>query len=153
MGLRVRHLQRARLVPSLPTKTSRLWSHLCGRTVCFLSTSSQVANTRLVNGLSLRILVAAILSLVSLLLIALYHLAWVSFLVSCFPWMTCSRLITHIRWADSEIRIWSSLMAAFFFLSSLRSGTLSLILPGVCRLPHPRIIPRFISGQDCCPCG
>jgi len=127
-----------------------LWSHLNGRTVCFLSTSSQVAITKLVKGLSLWIFVAAILSSVSLWLIAFSHLALISLLVRFFPWITHSHLITHVRWADLEIRICRSLVAAFFLVSLLRAGALALFLVGACMLPQPRIVPRLISGQDCC---
>ena len=62
---------------------------------------------------SFLMIVAVILSLVSLLLIAFSHLATISLPSCLFSCITLSHLRTHIRWAASDISIWSSLVAPF----------------------------------------
>ena len=93
------------------------------------------------------IFVAVILSLVSLLLMLLSHLVWISFSVWCLCWMTCSHRNTHIRWANSVSRICRSLTAPPSVCLPCCSsfgcwGWLMLMMP-----PHPRMIPSVISGH------
>ena len=92
----------------LPTKTSRLCSQSFGRARVFSRTPSQVDLTLCMEALSCLITVAVILSLVSLLLMLSRHLFVISVVSWFLPWITRSHLSTHIRWADSVRRIWSS---------------------------------------------
>ena len=93
------------------------------------------------------IFVVVILSSVSLLLMLLSHLVWISFSVWCLCWMTCSHRNTHIRWADSVSRICRSLTALPSVCLPCCSsfgcwGWLMLVMP-----PHPRMIPSVILGH------
>ena len=90
----------------LPTKTSCRLIQLFRRSLSLARTCSQVFTTRLVNPLLRFILVAMILSLVSLMFIVRSHLFLISQSLCSFPWITLSQRITHIKWADLEMRIW-----------------------------------------------
>jgi hypothetical protein len=63
----------------LPTKTSLLWSQLYGGSPCCRRIGSQVRVTVMKDFLSRLIFVAVILSLVSLVFMALYHRVLISF--------------------------------------------------------------------------
>jgi hypothetical protein len=65
--------------------------------------------TRFMNLLSCLIFIAIILSLVSLVLMAFFHLMSTSLSECTFSQITLSHHRTHIRWAASEIRIVASL--------------------------------------------
>jgi hypothetical protein len=89
----------------LPTKTSRSFNQFSGGTPCCQSKGSQVVFTRCWYLLSLLILVAVILSLISLVFMAHSHLVWISPSECCFSLITLSHLRIHIRWADSVMVI------------------------------------------------
>ena len=98
------------------------------------------------------IIVAVILSSVSLLFIALYHLISTSSGECVFSCMTLLQCITQIRWAASETVIWRSLDAprrrvcgasvSWFQLSGFAD-----------RHPQPMIVPRLSAGQCILSCG
>ena len=131
----------------LPTKNSCWCIQSFGRNPVIDRTPSQVALTLLIMDFVRFIFVAVILSLVSLLLMLLSHLVWISFSVWCLCWMTRSHRNTHIRWADSVSRICRSLTAPPSVRLPCCSsfgcwGWLMLVMP-----PHPRMIPSVISGH------
>ena len=84
---------------------------------CFLSASLQVASISWVDFTSLLILVAIILSMVSLLLIFRIHLALISRVVLFLFCIMFSHLNTHIRWLAFETRICSSLICPFISIN------------------------------------
>ena len=101
------------------------------------------------------ILVAAILSSVSLQLITLNHLALASLLLCGLSCMTLSHLRTQIRWADSEISICRSLLAPLLPIGTCGGSPGLLVISssgGPIKVLHPRITPRFMSkgGQELC---
>lgn len=96
------------------------------------------------------ILVAITLSSVNLLLMAFDHRASTSWLEWSLSWITLSHLITHVRCAASEIRIWRSQVAPLWFVVvCLCSGGRSVCILAD-RFPHPRMVPRDISGHLYC---
>ena len=92
-------------------------------------------------------LVAINLSSVSLLFIAHCHLFRISSSLMFLSWMTRSHLMVQIKCADSVKIRWKRWVAPCFVMFccwlvlSCQDGGSSLTLP------HPSIIPRFISGQ------
>src|SRR5713101_7724358 len=102
--------------PLLPTKTSRVWAQLWGRSAVRRRVGSQVSFSRWSDFSSRLTLVAIILSSMSRALIILSHRVWISSFVwmrsltspssSSLTWMTLSHLRTHIRCMASDIRIW-----------------------------------------------
>ena len=131
----------------LPTKTSRFCIQSSGSVHVFLRTFSQVDFTLLIVVLSRFIIVAMILSSVSLLFMFFVHLVVISLVSWVFPWITRSHLSTHTKWADSVMRICSSRAApaevcGLRFPSSFMFGRSLFWM-----LPHPRIIPSEISGH------
>jgi hypothetical protein len=126
---------------SYPLKTSRRCTQFWCGIPRFSSGFLHVAFTSWVNFLSLLILVAIILSEVSLSLITFIHLALTSCSECCllFLWMTLSHLSTHIRWLASDIRICSSLVRPFV-----------LVKVALCSLAR-RLSFSGPSGRDMCP--
>ena len=150
VGLRARAYGAPACHAPLPTKTSRLVIQSFGRSPCFLRMCSHVFLVFLLDFSSLLIFVAIILSSVSLVFMTRSHLWCVSFVVCECSWMTRSHLRTHMRCADSEIRIWRSRFApSVVFLGGWRAslGGLAALAAGMVRLPQPMIIPMEISGQ------
>jgi len=94
----------------LPTKTSPRCIQFAGISFSFFNASSQVAITVLVNLWFCLIFVTVTLLMVSLLLIAWYHLALISLSENTFSCMTFSHLNTQIKYADSDRMIWKSLV-------------------------------------------
>jgi len=92
----------------LPTKTSLTYGWFACISCVFLKAGSQVSFTSFVNFLFCMIFDVDTLSMVRRSLIAWVHLALISLLVSTFSCMTLSHLRTHIRYADSDRRIWKS---------------------------------------------
>ena len=146
VGLRARAYEAPACRAPLPTKTSRLVIQSSGRSPCFLRTCSHVLLTFFLDFSSRLIFVAVILSLVSLVLMARSHLWYVSFAVCICSCMTRSHLRTHIRWADSDTRIWRSRFLPSLILLGGRAFSRGLA-SGMARLPHPMIVPMEISGQ------
>ena len=66
--------------------------------------------------------------MVSLLLIARYHLAQISPSWRCFPCMTLSHLRTHIKYADSDRMIWKSWVGPWQVFLFCRRGLFLLYL-------------------------
>ena len=97
------------------TKTSQWFIQLWGSGPSFSSSVFYVFITRLVNLFSHLIFVAIILSLVSLVLMALLHLALIIALVCCAPHITLSHLRTYIRWVALVSRIVASLHLSFLW--------------------------------------
>jgi hypothetical protein len=85
------------MVEDLIDRYYRLWN--------FWRVSLHVFLIRFVYVLSCMIFVAVILSHVSHLLIFLCHLVFISSSVCSSLWIILSHLRTHMRWADSDIRI------------------------------------------------
>jgi len=138
----------------LPTKTSLWYNHLAGGSPSFLSAGSQVSSTSFLNLSVLVIFVAVTLSMVSHSLIARSHLALISLSVRGFSCMTLSHRRAHIRYADSDRIIWSSRVGPWRVTFLRRRRVLFLALPGWrVILPHPRIVPRVISGHGIFLCG
>ena len=94
----------------LPTKTSQLCIQFTGNSCPFLNAGPQVPSTSFLNLLVLTIFVVVVLLMVSLSLIAQYHLALISPSVRGFSCITLSHLRTQIRYADSDRMIWKSLV-------------------------------------------
>ena len=92
----------------LPTKTSQRYIQFAGISVSFLSTGSHVASISCVNLLVLVIFIAVTLLMVSLSLIARYHLALISPSVRSFSCITLLYLRTQIKYVDSDRGIWKS---------------------------------------------
>jgi hypothetical protein len=141
---------------SYPLKTSRRCNQLWCVSPCSLRVVVHVALIRLVKDLLRLILVAVILSVVSLSLITLFHLVLTSWSVCClsFLCMTLSHLITQMRWLASDIRIRKSLVLPFVLI------VLALFSPSGCLpcswrsiLPMPSMVPSLTSGHLCHSCG
>ena len=131
----------------LPTKTSLWFIQFGGRTLSFSSVGSQVFTTRLVNPSSLFILVAVILSLVSLSLMLRSHRFLISFSFRYLSWITLSHRRTHMRYAAFDMSICRSWVGPWcvFFLSLCSFCCSSL---GIAFMhPQPRMVPKCISGQ------
>jgi hypothetical protein len=112
-----------------------------------------VWDTVMVNFLSRLIFVAMILSLVSLVLMALYHLILISFSLWWHVWITLSHQSTQIRCADLEMRIWRRWVAPFRFGFPLFwCGSFSWHW-GIVTEPQPKMMPRLICGQESGVCG
>ena len=104
--------------------------------------------------MSLLIFVAVILSSVSRLFITRCHLFSISLSVWLAFWITLSQRSTHIKCSASEIRICNSLLIpgwcrrrgafSFSFSVGARGGEMA---------PHPRMMPRDISGKGMLSCG
>ena len=126
-----------------------------GASSSVLIMGSQVCLTRFLVGSSLLILVAMILSSVSLLLMLWSHLRSISWSECSVRWITRSHLITHIRCADSDIRILKSLFFPARFCLRARSASWSFVFAGsgMERFPHPRIVPMSIWGHSFSLCG
>jgi len=137
----------------LPTKTSLRFIQFIGSSLSFLSACSQVSTTSLVNPSFLLIIVAFILSVVSLSLIARSHLVLISLSVSIFSCITLSHLRTQMRYADSEMMIWRSQVGPWSVFRLCCGLFPSLSFGCTFMQPHPRIIPRSISGQGVFRCG
>jgi hypothetical protein len=137
----------------LPTKTSGLCNQLFGRSPGFLRTGSQVALTFDSVRLSRFTFDAMILSSVSLLLIVFVHRARTSDSVCCFPWIARSQRRTQIKYADSEIKIWSSRVGPLLWGLLRRPSSRCRIVWGVAIRPHPSTVPSVISGQGMCVWG
>ena len=90
VGLRVRVPHGQKPYALIPTKTSRLYIHLFGRSPSFSKTCFQVSPTIFIVLVSHFILVAIILSSVSLRLIAFLHAAEISAGVCSFSCITLS---------------------------------------------------------------
>ena len=90
----------------LPTKTSRSSIQLFRRSILEDKTFSQVFTAKVVNPLLRAVVWAIILSSVSLVLIVWYHRVLISWGLCTFSWITLSQRRTHIKKADSEMRIW-----------------------------------------------
>ena len=132
----------------LPTKTSLSYIQFIRSSRSLLSACSQVFTTSSVNPLSCLIVVAYILSVESLSLILRSHHSLISLALCIFPCMVLSHLSVHMRWAASEISIWRRQVGPCFVLSVF----CWLLLTGAsfvsrCMLPHPMIVPMFISGH------
>src|SRR5258708_4803381 len=105
------------------------------------------------------ILVAASLSSVSLEFMTPNHLVVISCTVCSFggSGMVLSHLRTHIRWAASESRIWRRrpvprvLVCGSVFPPV--AGSLGGPTEGRVIVPHPRMMPRLISGHGVSACG
>ena len=71
--------------------------------------------------------------------------------------MTLSHLKTQIRWAASDSKICrrrlAPLLLALRLMVSLSFRFSWCSSVGGAMVPHPRMIPRFISGQGICVCG
>ena len=108
--------------------------------------------TSSIEALPRRILVAVILSSVSRVLMALSHLDLISSVTCDRSFMTRSHLSTHIRCADSDIRIWSSLSIPFLspllHWASWSSSSAVCSSLGVVKVPLPRIRPMLMLGQS-----
>ena len=131
------------VIPSYPLKPHGFLSTLSAEQSFSLERPPQVVSTSWVKGLVLLITVAVILSSVSLLLIALYHLRSASLGVCCTSCITRSHLKTHIRWAASDTMIWRRRDAPADGLSVLSLFGLSascLAVDCAVRQPHPRIV-------------
>ena len=140
----------------LPTKTSRMFIQLTGRSWFFSRVFFQVFFINFVYVLFLSIFVAAILSHVSLSFIFLSHLALISSSEWTSSWIILSHRRTHIRWADSEMSICRR--RVFPFWTVLVRGFLSfcswgLFLFTMFRHPIPSIIPILMSGHGVSWCG
>ena len=81
----------------LPTKTSSFVIHLSGRLPSFFKIASQAACVSLMCVIFLFIVVAVILSLMSLLFIVLSHRFLISGSECSLSWMTCSHCSTQVR--------------------------------------------------------
>ena len=92
----------------LPTKTSLTYGWFACISCVFLKAGSQVSFTSFMNFLFHIIFDTDTLSMVRHLLIMWFHLALISLSVSTFSCMTLSHLRTHIRYTDSDRRIWKS---------------------------------------------
>jgi len=113
----------------------------------FSRTCSQVFSTGLHNPPFCFTFVAVILSFV---LIICSHLVLISLMEWCFSCMTRSHHRTHIRCADSDIRIWRSRHAPLSLLSCWFCWSLlgwSAIFSSL-MLPHPRIRSMLIVGHS-----
>jgi len=138
----------------LPTKTSLQCIQFAGVSFSFRSAGSHVSSTSFMNLLVLTIFVTVTLSMVSHLLIVHCHLALISLSWRGFSWMTHSHLRTHMRYANSDRRIWSSCdgpwrvilcCCLWLFLLGLFGHRVMLL--------QPRIVPRVIWGQGILQCG
>lgn len=92
-------------------------------------------------------LIAVNLSSVSRLFIARVHRRAASALVVVFSWITRSHWRTHMRYANSDIRICRSRAAPFGYVTLLLSSAGGARFIGNFMLPHPRMVPRLISGH------
>jgi len=92
----------------LPTKTSLDCSQFACVSFPLLSMGPQVSLISFVKLSFLLIIIAVTLLMVSLLLIARYHLVLISPSDSGFSCITLSHLKTHIKYADSDRRVWRS---------------------------------------------
>ena len=138
----------------LPTKTSQRYIQFAGISISFLNAGSHVLSISCMNLLVLMIFVAVTLSMVSLLLIARYHLALISPSVGSFSCITLSHLRTQITYADSDRRIWKSRVGPWCVVFRCLRWLCLLIHSGRrVMLPHPSIIPSVISGQGMFRCG
>src|SRR6266852_9960888 len=81
----------------IPTKTSRFWNQLGGNVPACFSKGFHVFSVSCVNFLFHFVFCAVILSVVSLSLIALFHLLVIPCSLRVFSCMTHSHLSTHIR--------------------------------------------------------
>ena len=132
----------------LPTKTSQRYIQFAGISISFLSAGSHVPLISCVNLLVLMIFVVVTLSMVSLLLIARYHLALISPSVRSFSCITLSHLRTQITYADSDRRIWKSWVGPWCVIFCCLHWPFLLIRSSRrVMLPYPSIIPSVISGQ------
>ena len=119
---------------------------------CCFNAVCQVAFTSLVKVASRWILVAVILSIVSLSFIALVHLALISWSVCCtlFLCITRSHLSTQIRWLASDIRICRSLVRPFVFVdATVCSSFCCLPFSGRDICPTLNMVPIVIMGHSC----
>ena len=100
------------------------------------------------------IFVVVTLLMVSLLLIAQYHLALISPSVRSLSCITLSHLRTQIKYADSDRRIWKSWVGPWCVIFHCLHW-LFLLTRSSRRvmLPHPSIVPSIISGQGMFRCG
>jgi len=138
----------------LPTKTSLQCIQFAGVSFSFRSAGSHVSSTSFMNLLVLTIFVTVTLLMVSHLLIVHCHLALISLSWRGFSWMTHSHLRTHMRYANSDRRIWSSCdgpwrvvlcCCLWLFLLGLFGHRVMLL--------QPRIVPRVIWGHGILRCG
>ena len=133
----------------LPTKTSLECIQFACNSFSFLSAGPHVSSISFIKVLFLLIFVAVTLSMVSCSLIAWYHLILISSSDSGFPCITLSHLRSHIKYTDSDRRIWRSRVSPWcvVFFCCCRWCPLGRLSD--CRLmhPHPRIVPRVISGH------
>ena len=85
------------------------------------------------------------------------HAALVVRSVCSLPRIALSHLIVHIRYAASDIRILSSLVAPAFGRAGATLVLLwccsSAVCVFICSSPHPMIVPNVISGHVSSPCG
>ena len=115
----------------------------------------QVVFTSLVKVVSRWILVAVILSIVSLSFIALVHLALISWSVCCTLFLCITRLhlSTQIKWLASDIRICRSLVRPFVFVdATVRSLFCCLPFLGrdICLTPNMvPIVDILTPGYTC----
>ena len=133
----------------LPTKTSLFWIQLWGSEY-LVSRFLHVAFISLVYCFSHLIFVAVILSSVNLLFMAFDQRASTSLMEWFLSWIILLHLSTQIRCATSEIRIWRSWVAPFWFVVVCLCSGGHLGCVWADRFSHPRMIPRDISGHLYC---
>ena len=127
----------------LPTKTSLFRNHPSGSS---LRASSHVCFVIFCRDLLWFVLVASILSSMSLLFIARCHRLSISSSECTLPCITLSHRRTQIVYADSVIKICSNLTAPWVF-GFLRVSSFVWGGSGAVRLPAPSMIPIVRSGQ------
>ena len=113
----------------LPTKTSLEYIHSACSFFSFSSVGPHVSSINFVKVQFLLIFIAVTLSMVSCLLIAWYHLAFISFSDSSFSCITLLHLRTHIRYADSDRRIWRRQVGLGVSFSFVVAGSDLLVCP------------------------
>ena len=138
----------------LPTKTSWQCIQFAGSSISCFKTGSHVPPISFVYLLVRAIFVTVTLSMVGLSLIVWYHFALISLLEMTFSCMTLLHLSIHIKYTDSESRIWKSQVGPWCLLvRHLRRLSLPSLVGCRLMLLHPSIVPRVISGQGMFLCG
>ena len=130
----------------LPTKTSLFRSHPSGSSPAKLRASSHVCFVIFCRCLLWFVLVASILSSMSLLLIVCCQRLSISPSECILPRITLSHRRTQIVYADSVIKICSNLIAPWVFCF-LRVSSFVWGRSGAVMLPAPSMIPIVRSGQ------
>ena len=121
--------------------------------MCKVSQQGHISLISLVYCFSFLIFVAVILSVVSLLLMAVLHLISICGVVSCLLLITLLQHMVHIRWLASDMSICRS-CGLPFSLGVLSPGPFSLgLIPRNFMHLMPRMVPIIISGHGWCSWG